>query len=98
MYCSVALAGLITFLHASFDMKSVILGKYHYVMYILVLAMQVTFPILSTGCKHANLRTIQFCELIVRIISFIYNQAVLTVFLLLSLYILCFVVDDSLGC
>jgi 26S proteasome regulatory subunit N1 len=37
---NVALAGLITFLHASFDMKSFILGKYHYVMYFLVLAMQ----------------------------------------------------------
>ena len=36
-----ALAGLITFLHGSLDMKSVVLGKYHYVLYFLVLAMQV---------------------------------------------------------
>lgn len=38
---SVALAGLITFLHASFDMKTFVLGKFHYVLYFLVLAMQV---------------------------------------------------------
>ncbi|ERN05723.1 hypothetical protein AMTR_s00006p00242820 [Amborella trichopoda] len=35
-----AAAGLITFLHACLDMKSIILGKYHYVLYYLVLAMQ----------------------------------------------------------
>ncbi|KAI5661718.1 hypothetical protein M9H77_21041 [Catharanthus roseus] len=35
-----ALAGLITFLHACLDMKAIILGKYHYVLYFLVLAMQ----------------------------------------------------------
>ncbi|KAK9167763.1 hypothetical protein Scep_002954 [Stephania cephalantha] len=35
-----ALAGIITMLHASLDMKSIILGKYHYVLYFLVLAMQ----------------------------------------------------------
>ncbi|KAG9441817.1 hypothetical protein H6P81_017671 [Aristolochia fimbriata] len=34
-----ALAGLITMLHACLDMKSIILGKYHYVLYFLVLAM-----------------------------------------------------------
>jgi hypothetical protein len=43
----VALAGLITFLHASFDMKAFILGKFHYVLYFLVLAMQVTLSISS---------------------------------------------------
>lgn len=35
-----ALAGIITLLHACLDMKSIILGKYHYVLYFLVLAMQ----------------------------------------------------------
>ncbi|XP_038982811.1 26S proteasome non-ATPase regulatory subunit 2 homolog A-like isoform X2 [Phoenix dactylifera] len=35
-----ALAGLVTVLHACLDMKSIILGKYHYMLYILVLAMQ----------------------------------------------------------
>nr|CAD1827733.1 unnamed protein product [Ananas comosus var. bracteatus] len=35
-----ALAGLVIILHACLDMKSVILGKYHYLLYILVLAMQ----------------------------------------------------------
>lgn len=35
-----ALAGLVTVLHACLDMKSTILGKYHYMLYILVLAMQ----------------------------------------------------------
>ncbi|KAH8484597.1 hypothetical protein H0E87_028904, partial [Populus deltoides] len=35
-----ALAGLITMLHACLDMKAIILGKYHYVLYFLVLAMQ----------------------------------------------------------
>lgn len=38
---SVALAGLTTFLHACLDTKSILLGKYHYVLYYLVLAMQV---------------------------------------------------------
>jgi 26S proteasome regulatory subunit N1 len=41
MLSNVALAGLIAFLHGSLDMKSIILGKYHYVLYFLVLAMQV---------------------------------------------------------
>ncbi|KAL5224121.1 hypothetical protein ABZP36_010760 [Zizania latifolia] len=36
----IALAGLVTVLHACLDMKSIILGKYHYMLYILVLAMQ----------------------------------------------------------
>lgn len=36
-----ALAGLVTVLHACLDMKSIILGKYHYMLYALVLAMQV---------------------------------------------------------
>ncbi|WOL06849.1 26S proteasome non-ATPase regulatory subunit [Canna indica] len=35
-----ALAGLVTVLHACLDLKSNILGKYHYMLYILVLAMQ----------------------------------------------------------
>ncbi|WJX50926.1 26S proteasome non-ATPase regulatory subunit 2 A [Trifolium repens] len=35
-----ALAGLITMLHACLDMKAIVLGKYHYVLYFLVLAMQ----------------------------------------------------------
>lgn len=35
-----ALAGVVTMLHACLDMKSIILGKYHYVLYFLVLAMQ----------------------------------------------------------
>ncbi|CAK9172844.1 unnamed protein product [Ilex paraguariensis] len=35
-----ALAGLVTLLHACLDMKAIILGKYHYVLYFLVLAMQ----------------------------------------------------------
>ncbi|XP_038972855.1 26S proteasome non-ATPase regulatory subunit 2 homolog A-like isoform X2 [Phoenix dactylifera] len=35
-----ALAGLVTVLHACLDMKSIILGKYHYLLYVLVLAMQ----------------------------------------------------------
>ncbi|XP_010274583.1 PREDICTED: 26S proteasome non-ATPase regulatory subunit 2 homolog A isoform X2 [Nelumbo nucifera] len=35
-----ALAGLLIMLHACLDMKSIILGKYHYVLYFLVLAMQ----------------------------------------------------------
>ncbi|CAI9089331.1 OLC1v1023892C2 [Oldenlandia corymbosa var. corymbosa] len=36
-----ALAGLVTLLHACLDMKAMILGKYHYILYFLVLAMQV---------------------------------------------------------
>ncbi|KAK3131195.1 hypothetical protein QOZ80_6BG0503310 [Eleusine coracana subsp. coracana] len=36
----IALAGLVAVLHACLDMKSIILGKYHYMLYILVLAMQ----------------------------------------------------------
>ncbi|XP_019059427.1 PREDICTED: 26S proteasome non-ATPase regulatory subunit 2 homolog A-like [Tarenaya hassleriana] len=35
-----ALAGIVTFLHACLDIKSIILGKYHYVLYFLVLAMR----------------------------------------------------------
>lgn len=35
-----ALGGLVTVLHACLDMKALILGKYHYVLYFLVLAMQ----------------------------------------------------------
>lgn len=35
-----ALAGLVVMLHACLDMKALILGKYHYVLYFLVLAMQ----------------------------------------------------------
>lgn len=35
-----ALAGLVTVLHACLDLKSIILGKYHYMLYFLVLAMQ----------------------------------------------------------
>ncbi|XP_042512291.1 26S proteasome non-ATPase regulatory subunit 2 homolog A-like isoform X2 [Macadamia integrifolia] len=35
-----ALAGLLILLHACLDMKSIILGKYHYVLYFLVLAMK----------------------------------------------------------
>ncbi|KAF3444073.1 hypothetical protein FNV43_RR13763 [Rhamnella rubrinervis] len=35
-----ALAGVVTMLHACLDMKAIILGKYHYVLYFLVLAMQ----------------------------------------------------------
>ncbi|XP_071686374.1 26S proteasome non-ATPase regulatory subunit 2 homolog A-like [Rutidosis leptorrhynchoides] len=35
-----ALAGLVVLLHASLDMKAIILGKYHYVLYFVVLAMQ----------------------------------------------------------
>lgn len=36
-----ALGRLVTVLHACLDMKSTILGKYHYILYIIVLAMQV---------------------------------------------------------
>ncbi|XP_054813663.1 26S proteasome non-ATPase regulatory subunit 2 homolog A [Prosopis cineraria] len=35
-----ALAGLVTMLHTCLDMKAIVLGKYHYVLYFLVLAMQ----------------------------------------------------------
>ncbi|KAH7860362.1 hypothetical protein Vadar_012547 [Vaccinium darrowii] len=35
-----ALAGIITLLHACLDVKAIILGKYHYVLYFLVLAIQ----------------------------------------------------------
>ncbi|KAF8094330.1 hypothetical protein N665_0365s0017 [Sinapis alba] len=35
-----ALAGIVTLLHACLDIKSIILGKYHFVLYFLVLAMQ----------------------------------------------------------
>jgi len=40
--CRTALAGIVTLLHACLDMKPIILGKYHYVLYFLVLAMQVS--------------------------------------------------------
>ncbi|XP_078180193.1 26S proteasome non-ATPase regulatory subunit 2 homolog A-like isoform X2 [Carex rostrata] len=40
LLCPMALAGLVTVLHACLDMKSIILGKYHYMLYALVLAMQ----------------------------------------------------------
>ncbi|CAL1394127.1 unnamed protein product [Linum trigynum] len=36
----VALAGLVTFLHACLEMKALVLGRYHIVLYFLVLAMQ----------------------------------------------------------
>ncbi|MQM04109.1 hypothetical protein Taro_036905 [Colocasia esculenta] len=36
----IRLAGLITILHACLDLKSTILGKYHYMLYFLVLAVQ----------------------------------------------------------
>ncbi|XP_010269892.1 PREDICTED: 26S proteasome non-ATPase regulatory subunit 2 homolog A-like isoform X2 [Nelumbo nucifera] len=35
-----ALAGLVVLLHACLDMKSIILGKYHYVLYFVVVAIQ----------------------------------------------------------
>ncbi|XP_052207824.1 26S proteasome non-ATPase regulatory subunit 2 homolog A [Diospyros lotus] len=35
-----ALAGITTLLHACLDMKAIVLGKYHYVLYFIVLAMQ----------------------------------------------------------
>ncbi|XP_050381394.1 26S proteasome non-ATPase regulatory subunit 2 homolog A isoform X2 [Argentina anserina] len=35
-----ALGGIIIMLHACLDMKAIILGKYHYVLYFLILAMQ----------------------------------------------------------
>ncbi|KAK9003684.1 hypothetical protein V6N11_084318 [Hibiscus sabdariffa] len=35
-----ALAGLVTMLHACLDLKEIILGKYHFVLYFLVLAIQ----------------------------------------------------------
>ncbi|KAI5338711.1 hypothetical protein PRUPE_3G134800 [Prunus persica] len=35
-----ALGGIITLMHACLDMKAIILGKYHYVLYFLILAMQ----------------------------------------------------------
>ncbi|CAJ2649501.1 unnamed protein product [Trifolium pratense] len=35
-----SLAGLITMLHSCLDMKAMVLGKYHYILYFLVLAMQ----------------------------------------------------------
>ncbi|KAK8714824.1 hypothetical protein V6N13_042171 [Hibiscus sabdariffa] len=39
-FCRTAFAGLITLLHACLDMKTIILGKYHFVLYFLVLAMR----------------------------------------------------------
>jgi len=41
---STALAGLVTVLHVCLDLKSIIMGKFHYLLYILVLAMQVGIP------------------------------------------------------
>ncbi|EOA18379.1 hypothetical protein CARUB_v10006910mg [Capsella rubella] len=35
-----ALAGIVTLLHACLDMRSIILGKFHYVLYFIILAMQ----------------------------------------------------------
>ncbi|KAM1060857.1 hypothetical protein ACFX2J_025179 [Malus domestica] len=35
-----ALAGIVTVLHACLDMKAIILGKYHYILYFITLAMQ----------------------------------------------------------
>ncbi|KAJ7981510.1 26S proteasome non-ATPase regulatory subunit 2-like [Quillaja saponaria] len=35
-----ALAGIVTMLHACLDLKAIVLGKYHYILYFLVLAMQ----------------------------------------------------------
>jgi hypothetical protein len=43
----VALARLISFLHGSLDMKSIILGKYHYVLHFLILVMHAFFCLLS---------------------------------------------------
>ncbi|XP_059659806.1 26S proteasome non-ATPase regulatory subunit 2 homolog A [Cornus florida] len=40
LLCPTALAGIVTLLHACLDMKAIILTKYHYVLYFLVLAMQ----------------------------------------------------------
>ncbi|XP_052177736.1 LOW QUALITY PROTEIN: 26S proteasome non-ATPase regulatory subunit 2 homolog A-like [Diospyros lotus] len=40
LLCPRALAGIVTLLHACLDMKAIILGKYHYVLYFLTLAMQ----------------------------------------------------------
>lgn len=37
---NIALAGIISFLHGCLDMKAIILGKYHYVLYFLTLAIQ----------------------------------------------------------
>ena len=54
---STALAGLITMLHACLDMKAIILGKYHYVLYFLVLAMQV--------CSSLDTSTYLICFLFV---------------------------------
>lgn len=45
-----ALAGIVTLLHACLDMKSIILGKYHYVLYFLVLAMQVSAMLYFLFC------------------------------------------------
>jgi hypothetical protein len=56
----VALAGLITFLHGSLDMKSVVLGKYHYVLYFLVLAMQVISEFLQY-CFSRMLSAFKMC-------------------------------------
>lgn len=41
--CRKALAGVVILLHACLDIKAIILGKYHYVLYFLVLAIQVNF-------------------------------------------------------
>ncbi|KAK8265180.1 hypothetical protein V6Z11_D12G161800 [Gossypium hirsutum] len=46
LFCSpTALVGLVTMLHPCLDLKSIILGKYHFVLYYLVLAMKVCFSI-----------------------------------------------------
>ncbi|CAI0385258.1 unnamed protein product, partial [Linum tenue] len=46
----VALAGLVTFLHACLEMKAMVLGRYHIVLYFLVLAMQVRY-LCFMSCK-----------------------------------------------
>lgn len=60
-HCRTALAGLIITLHACLDMKAIILGKYHYVLYYLVLAMQV-----SVGCCSTLVEVsfILFCSIL----------------------------------
>lgn len=45
-----ALAGLVVLLHACLDMKAIILGKYHYVLYFVVLAMQVCHLVFIFVC------------------------------------------------
>jgi 26S proteasome regulatory subunit N1 len=49
-----ALGGIVTVLHACLDMKSTILGKYHYILYIIVLAMQVCIYHSSASFCNSN--------------------------------------------